>query len=97
MNPKKEDTTKKNGRPESPVKAYNQQDKNAGGKPTEDQGTKATQGAETNQYKFDNQDRTDKKKDIDSQRHPEEQNVDAKEYMPKDKKDLSGSPKDQRI
>ena len=43
------------------------------------------------------QGRADKKQDVDSQRHPEEQNVDAKEYLRKDKKDLSGSPKDQRI
>ena len=39
----------------------------------------------------------DKEKDIDAQRHPEEQNVDPSVYMHKDKKNLNDSPQDQKI
>lgn len=97
MNPGKEDTTKKTDCSSLPINANNQQSKNVDVKPTEDQDVRASQSTGTNQYKFDNQDRTEKKKDIDSQCHPEEQNIDSKEYMQKDKKNLNGLPKDQRI
>lgn len=36
-------------------------------------------------------------KDIDAQRHPEEQNVDPKVYEQKEKPDLNGPPRNQKI
>jgi hypothetical protein len=36
-------------------------------------------------------------KGMNSQRHPEEQNVNAKEYMPRDKKNLNDLSKNQRV
>ena len=88
---------RKNDRPGSMAKADNQQGENTSRKPTEDQGARAIRGMGTNQYQFDNQDRIDQRKDIDAQRHPEEQNVDPSVYTQNDRKNLNGSPQDQKI
>jgi hypothetical protein len=46
--------------------------------PTEDQAIRAMQATKVDKQKTDDQ-------DVDSQRHPEEQNIDAKEYPQKGK------------
>ena len=50
-----------------------------------------------NQHSRTSQDMKDKKKDVDAIRHPEEQNVDQKEYVQKGKKNLNDSFKNQRV
>lgn len=87
----------KNDRSSSAGNGNGQETKKKNVVPTEDQGSRATQIKGANQYKFDNQDRTDKKKDVDAERYLEEQNIDPNEYNQNDKKNLNGLPKDQRI
>ena len=102
MNPKKEENAKKDDRSDASVKSDNQRDNGVVEKPADDKWASATQGAGSNQYKFDNKDSTDKKKidkkkEVDSQSHHEEKNVGAKQYVQKDKKNLNASPKEQRV
>ncbi len=97
MNPKKEENAKKDDRSGASVKSENQQDNSVVKKQADDQRASAPQGARSNQHKFDNKDSTDNKKEVDFQSHREEKNVDPKEYKQKDKKNLNGSPKEQRV
>ncbi len=97
MSPDKKDTASKNDYSDKSVKADDQKDKSVVAKPVDGQQAGATQDARPNQNKFDTQDRTEKKQDVKSPHHSEKQNVEVKEHMQKDKKNLNGSPQEQRV
>lgn len=85
------DTEKKMDQSETNKKDGYQKDQNSSSRSTEDQAIRNPKSAPGSQYKFDEQQRNDKskEKDVDSQRHPEEQVVGTK--------GTSQSPGDQKL
>jgi hypothetical protein len=94
----KQGTPNTSGRPDAAGKGYTPPEKHADRKATEDQNVRTTQGSDTTQPKYDNKNvHTDKKPDIDAQRHPEEQKVVSKDFAQKERTNQTDSASNQRV